>query len=180
MDRLDSHMLKRLQRLGAHRSIIRSLQQSSVYFALFLTYSLSFWYGGIQVRKGLATGHVLTVFFNYITLLFALANVVPHFTSIADATTCLRKIRRQIESQPSIDVRDKSGLKLPRTGCKASFALENVTFAYPTRQSIPALRNVSRKIETGAVTAIVGHSGCGKSTLAALLQRQFDNRPFSK
>jgi ATP-binding cassette subfamily B (MDR/TAP) protein 1 len=59
--RFDGDLLKRLQKLGAKRSIIRSLEQSSVYFALFLTYSLAFWFGGIQVRGGLETGHVLTV-----------------------------------------------------------------------------------------------------------------------
>lgn len=58
--RLDTDLFKRLQKLGAKRSIIRSLQQSSIYFALFLTYSLAFWYGGIEVRGGLATGHVVT------------------------------------------------------------------------------------------------------------------------
>ena len=59
--RFDGDLLKRLQRLGAKRSVIRSLEQSSVYFTLFLTYSLTFWFGGIQVREGLQTGHVLTV-----------------------------------------------------------------------------------------------------------------------
>lgn len=59
--RFDGDLLKRLQRLGAKRSVIRSLEQSSVYFTLFLTYSLAFWFGGIQVREGLETGHVLTV-----------------------------------------------------------------------------------------------------------------------
>ena len=59
--RFDGDLLKRLQKLGAKRSVIRSLEQSSVYFALFLTYSLAFWFGGIQVRGGLETGHVLTV-----------------------------------------------------------------------------------------------------------------------
>jgi ATP-binding cassette subfamily B (MDR/TAP) protein 1 len=59
--RLDTDLFKRLQKLGSKRSIIRSLQQSSIYFALFLTYSLAFWYGGIEVKGGLATGHVVTV-----------------------------------------------------------------------------------------------------------------------
>ena len=59
--RFDGDLLKRLRTLGAKRSVIRSLEQSSVYFALFLMYSLAFWFGGIQVREGLDTGHVLTV-----------------------------------------------------------------------------------------------------------------------
>lgn len=58
---LDKNLYKRLQKLSAKRSIIRSLEQAFIYFAMFLVYSLAFWYGGIQVRAGLATGHVVTV-----------------------------------------------------------------------------------------------------------------------
>ncbi|GHJ89384.1 hypothetical protein NliqN6_5786 [Naganishia liquefaciens] len=172
--RFDGDLLKRLQKLGAKRSIIRSLEQSSVYFALFLTYSLAFWFGGIQVRGGLETGHVLTAFFNYVNILFTLANIVPHITSIADAMVSLKEIRRQIEREPFIDVRDESGEKLPETGWAPSFALEHVTFAYPSRPTIPALNDVSVTIETGTVTAFVGPSGSGKSTTASLLLREYD------
>lgn len=86
----------------------------------------------------------------------------------------LREIRRQIERKPFIDVRNQGGITLPETGWKASFALENVTFAYPSRPNVAALNNVSMQIEAGAVTAIVGFSGCGKSTTASLLLREFD------
>lgn len=71
----------------------------------------------------------------------------------------LKEIRRQIEREPFIDVRDEAGIKLPETGWAPSFALENVTFAYPSRPTVPALNNVSVHIETGTVTAFVGPSG---------------------
>lgn len=86
----------------------------------------------------------------------------------------LKEIRRQIEREPFIDVREESGVKLPETGWAPSFSLENVTFAYPSRPTIPALNNVSVKIETGTVTAFVGPSGSGKSTTASLLLREYD------
>ena len=86
----------------------------------------------------------------------------------------LKEIRRQIEREPFIDVRDESGIKLPETGWAPSFALEHVTFAYPSRPTIPALNDVSVTIETGTVTAFVGPSGSGKSTTASLLLREYD------
>jgi ATP-binding cassette subfamily B (MDR/TAP) protein 1 len=61
MKRLDGELLEQLRKLCAKRSMIRSLEQSSVYFAVFLTYSMAFWFGGNQVRKGLETGRVMTV-----------------------------------------------------------------------------------------------------------------------
>lgn len=59
--RMNDTLCRQSQRLGVRRSFIRSSKQSSVYFALFLTYSLTFWYGGIEVRRGLDTGRVMTV-----------------------------------------------------------------------------------------------------------------------
>lgn len=49
----------------------------------------------------------------------------------------------------------------------------NVSFAYPTRPSVPVLDNVSLDIPAGKITAIVGTSGSGKSTLIALLERWY-------
>lgn len=95
-------------------------------------------------------------------------------TSIADAMVSLKEIRRQIEREPFIDVRNEGGIKLPETGWAPSFALENVTFAYPSRPTVPALNDVSVHIETGTVTAFVGPSGSGKSTTASLLLREYD------
>ena len=86
----------------------------------------------------------------------------------------LKEIRRHIERQPFIDVRNESGIKLPEMGWTPSFALENVTFAYPSRPAVPALKNVSVKIQPGTVTAFVGLSGSGKSTTASLLLREYD------
>lgn len=51
----------------------------------------------------------------------------------------------------------------------ASVVFEGVTFAYPTRADLPALRGLSCSIERGLCTAFVGPSGSGKSSLVQLL-----------
>lgn len=71
-------------------------------------------------------------------------------------------------------MRDGSGIKLPAGSVEPSFELQHVTFAYPGRPSVPALDNVSLRINVGMVTSIVGPSGSGKSTVASLLLREFD------
>ena len=45
----------------------------------------------------------------------------------------------------------------------------NLTFSYPSRPEIPALRSVKFTIPAGRTTAIVGGSGSGKSTITSLL-----------
>ncbi|EAX95163.1 ABC transporter family protein [Trichomonas vaginalis G3] len=50
---------------------------------------------------------------------------------------------------------------------------KNVTFRYPTRP-VNVLNNVSFKIRSGEIAALVGHYGSGKSTCVQLLERYYD------
>jgi ATP-binding cassette, subfamily B, bacterial len=54
---------------------------------------------------------------------------------------------------------------------RGEVALENVTFAYPGRPDLPAVRGVSLSVKPGERVALVGPSGAGKSTVFRLLLR---------
>lgn len=51
--------------------------------------------------------------------------------------------------------------------------LKNVSFMYPHTDK-PALRNISLKIPSGKIVAVVGFNGAGKTTLIKLLNRLYD------
>ncbi|QXK91723.1 ATP-binding cassette domain-containing protein [Neoehrlichia mikurensis] len=57
---------------------------------------------------------------------------------------------------------------------KKLISINNVTFYYPTKLSVPALRNVNLSINVGEKVALVGPSGSGKSTLINALLRFYD------
>jgi ATP-binding cassette subfamily B protein len=57
---------------------------------------------------------------------------------------------------------------------RGEVALENVTFAYPGRPDMPALRGLSLSVKPGERVALVGPSGAGKSTVFRLLLRFYD------
>ncbi|CAO1619358.1 unnamed protein product [Sympodiomycopsis kandeliae] len=176
IQRLNKGMLAKLERLGMGRSLIRGLEQSSIWFILNTTYAICFWYGGIQVTKGVSNGNVMTAFWNMLNSLFALANAVPHLSGIFDSYTALGLLRRQIERQPQIDVRNQDGHRqLPQQSHQVpTFELQHVTFAYPSRPHTKSLNDVSVTIPNGLVTAFVGPSGSGKSTIASLFLREYD------
>ena len=53
-------------------------------------------------------------------------------------------------------------------------AFHDVTFAYPTRDDLQVLTNVSFNLPAGTVAAFVGPSGGGKSTCINLVERFYD------
>src|SRR5205814_2328823 len=57
---------------------------------------------------------------------------------------------------------------------RGEVALENVTFAYPGRPDLPALRGLTLSVKPGERVALVGPSGAGKSTVFRLLLRFYD------
>ncbi|KAK1294936.1 hypothetical protein QJS10_CPA16g00473 [Acorus calamus] len=64
------------------------------------------------------------------------------------------------------------GLKLPKLMGQIEFA--NVSFYYPSRNMVHAIREVNLLLHPKEVVAIVGLSGSGKSTLVNLLLRLYE------
>jgi len=54
---------------------------------------------------------------------------------------------------------------LKKEEVNGNIEFKNVNFAYPTRQELIAIKNLTVTFEKGKTTALVGPSGCGKSTI---------------
>jgi len=75
-------------------------------------------------------------------------------------------------------MKEKQDIKNPQNGIKpksitGQIYFENVSFVY-TESKNKALNNVSFKIGSGCVTALVGPSGGGKTTVARMIYRHYD------
>jgi ATP-binding cassette subfamily B protein len=63
---------------------------------------------------------------------------------------------------------------LPAAHGGSAVAFEGVTFNYPSRPALPALKEFTLSVHRGETVALVGPSGAGKSTVFQLLLRFYD------
>ncbi|KAK5193488.1 hypothetical protein LTR92_006857 [Exophiala xenobiotica] len=156
------------------------------YFVGNLAFALGFWWGSKQVFSGMysQTQFIMVVFSLLVSAqlwsqMFALA------PEITNARAAVARITSVIEvgssgsagqSTPgsrSDDVEAVAGTKdaSPNTEGGIEVKFQNVHFAYPARQSAPALRGLSLRVRPGQFAGLVGPSGAGKSTITSLVER---------
>ena len=84
----------------------------------------------------------------------------------------MERVGALLDAQPSIAApAHPKPLPAPARG---EVAFEAVTFAYPARPDMPALRDFRLTVRPGERVALVGPSGAGKSTVFRLLLRFYD------
>lgn len=101
-----------------------------------------------------------------------LSQVAPMLPLFGGAIAAFKRLRKDIETQPSIDNTSTSNEK--PSSINGSVEFRNVGFTYPSRPDHPVLNDISLQCEAGKLTAIVGLSGSGKSTIASLITRFYD------
>lgn len=101
-----------------------------------------------------------------------LSQVAPLLPLFGGAVAAFERLRKDIETQPTIDNAISSAED--RVSIYGSIELRGVSFTYPSRPDHAVLRDISLSCEAGKLTAIVGLSGSGKSTIASLITRFYD------
>lgn len=157
---------------------LQRIRQRAVLIAVVMTLVMGaiggmLWVGGQDVLAGRITPGELAAFVFYALIVASslgfLSEVIGDLQRAAGATERLMEL---LEAEPAIqDPATPRALPQPVRG---EVALENVTFAYPSRPDVQALRNLSLHVEAGMTLALVGPSGAGKSTLLDLLIRFYD------
>jgi ATP-binding cassette subfamily B protein len=91
---------------------------------------------------------------------------------VQKASGAMQRIAELLSARPSIAApAEPRPLPEPPRG---EVTFENVTFAYPGRPDLPALREFNLTVRPGETVALVGPSGSGKSTVLRLLLRFYD------
>jgi ATP-binding cassette subfamily B (MDR/TAP) protein 1 len=130
-----------------------------------------FWFGSKLVREDkVSAGGVMAVFWVCLIAASNMQMCIPQFIILAKGKFSMVSLISLATSTPqSRNLRVLKKITPPRYS--GELALHNVTFAYPSRPTIPVLSNVSIFLPANEITFIVGSSGSRKSAVAQLLLR---------
>lgn len=101
---------------------------------------------------------------------FALA--LSYFAQFSQGTVAAGRLFQVIDNIPAIDAYSPEGRK--PTNMRGKIEFRDVSFAYPSRPTLPILRSLNLVIPSAKTLALVGASGGGKSTVFALIERFYD------
>ncbi|HET6971975.1 MAG TPA: ABC transporter transmembrane domain-containing protein [Phenylobacterium sp.] len=91
---------------------------------------------------------------------------------VQKAAGAMERIGDLLDARPGIAAPERP-TPLPKPA-RGEVAMEAVTFAYPGRPDLPAVRDFNLHVRPGERVALVGPSGAGKSTVFRLLLRFYD------
>jgi len=94
------------------------------------------------------------------------------FGDVQKAAGAMERIDELLAARPQIAA--PASPKAMPSPARGEVGFEHVTFAYPGRPDLPALRDFSLTVRPGERVALVGPSGAGKSTVLRLLLRFYD------
>ncbi len=158
---------------GVRRIRQRALLIAAVIFLVFVAVGIILWIGGHDVLDGRLSAGQLASFVFYAVIVAtsvgAVSEVAGELQRAAGATERLMEIL----DTPSEIAAPADPVPLPEPPL-ATIALDDVTFAYPSRRNDPALTALTLTIAAGERVALVGPSGAGKTTLFQLLLRFYD------
>jgi ABC-type multidrug transport system fused ATPase/permease subunit len=157
---------------GHRMSPVMAMQHSPVFFSIYATFALCFWFA-VKLYLGLKFANVQTL----VVVLMSVMTILAHISAVAVPLTAAyqainaAKIFFTIIDAPKPTT---EGVRDPEISMNDDIILRSVNFAYPTRPDVKVLNGLNLRFEAGKVTAIVGPSGSGKSTIVGLIERWYE------
>ncbi|KAM4705145.1 ATP-binding cassette sub-family B member 5-like [Rhinophrynus dorsalis] len=162
------------KKYGIKKSIVSQLALGLVYFIIYASYGLGFWYGTTLILgdMGYTIGNTLVVFFSVVLSSYCIGQAASHLEAFSIARGAAYNIFNVIDKTSTINSFSTQGYK--PDNIKGNVEFKNIHFCYPSRPNVQILKGLNLKIKSGQTVALVGQSGCGKSTTVQLLQRLYD------
>ncbi len=155
------------------RIVANSALSISVTLLMFGGIVLVLWSGAQRVVEGDMSAGVLSQFILYAVVAAGSAGALTEvWGDVMRASGAMERLSELLVAEPAIKA-PANPVALPDTR-QGSIAFDRVTFAYPGRPEVKALRDISFAVEAGETVALVGPSGAGKTTILQLILRFYD------
>lgn len=167
-DATEKAFLSACKRIG-----VRALLTMIAIVAAFFSITSVLWIGATAVLSGHMSAGELGQFILYALLVAsALGALAEIWGELQIATGACERLMELLHLRPEIaSPRHPRELPSPPLG---AIEFHNVSFSYPGRPHLSALRNISFRVEPGTSVALVGRSGAGKSSVFRLLLRFYE------
>lgn len=130
----------------------------------------SIYFGSLLFRAGQIDVGRVAAYINYMAqILSSLIMITNIFNTFVRTKASNERILQVLNAEP-----DFEGSVTELQDASGQLSFESVTFAYPNGSGIPALRNLSFRLEPGETLAVIGPTGSGKSTLAWLCMHFYE------
>ncbi len=159
--------------IARKRVLTRAVTTSLVITLIFGSIVGVLWIGAHDVVAGQMTGGELMEFIIYAVLVGSGAGALSEvWTEVLQAAGATERLMELLATKPQIEAPAVPAV-LPKPA-RGAVRFEHVTFEYPMRPGVSALKDFTLEINPGETIALVGPSGAGKTTVFQLLQRFFD------
>ncbi|KAF9882260.1 ABC multidrug transporter mdr1 [Colletotrichum karsti] len=157
---------------GAGMAWLIAFQQGLIFFGIYATFALSFWYAfKMYTMMVLTTPASLIVVLLCIMMMASSIGQLTAPLSAASQAADANAVFHTIIDAPKPTY---GKLKGPEASAEGDIVFQNVNFVYPKRPDVKILDNLNLTFPAGKVTAIVGPSGSGKSTIVGILERWYE------
>ena len=158
--------------VSLRRITARALMTALVIMLVFGGVVGAFWLGVHQAQGSGQWGALIQFGVLAVMAASSVGQLGETWGDVQRAAGAMERIGEILDARPSIaPPAQPLALPEPPTG---QIAFDHVTFAYPGRPDLPALKDFSLSVKPGERVALVGPSGAGKSTVLRLLLRFYD------
>ncbi|TFK81610.1 P-loop containing nucleoside triphosphate hydrolase protein [Polyporus arcularius HHB13444] len=180
--------LEKIRRAAIKCHAVWGVSTAASQFVMMAMFVQAFWFGSKLVRDGtISPGIVMSVFWACLIATSNLQMCIPQLIVLTKGKFAMVSLMTLAQSRS--DVTPYGGVLLSPTKshrrpsifrrirpahCRGHFELSDVSFAYPSRPTLPVLQDISIFLPPQEMSFIVGGSGSGKSTLAQLLLRMYN------
>lgn len=144
---------------------------SGVLFILMSSSVFLMWYGSHQIQEGrLSPGD----FTSFMFFLGFLGNAGGSMAQLAGRAHRMAGAAQRVNDLLNETPEESADEETSSSRMTGDIEFCDVSFSYPGRDQVPALKGINLHLKAGQCAAVVGPSGSGKTTLTALLFRLFE------